>query len=86
MIRATQHSANSMTVQVGGASFLMSYETCVAFQIDREPWVLCENVWSRTTGKHIGQHFDPTYPRTPYVEFTKMLRALDVTIREEAEA
>jgi peptidyl-tRNA hydrolase len=35
-------------------TFYFSYETCVAYHLEEKGLTLSDNVWSNTTGKHIG--------------------------------
>lgn len=45
---------NNLTrVYVGDLVLWFSYETVVAFHIPGKPRVVCENVWTQTTGKHL---------------------------------
>ena len=60
-------------VTVGDVELAFSYETVVAFY-DRG-WVLSENIWSRTTGKHLNEIAAPSH-RIPHEEFTERLDAL----------
>ncbi len=45
---ANRHDYPSLNVVIW-----YSYQTPVAFQIGRDELVVCENVWSKTTGKHL---------------------------------
>lgn len=46
-------SASSRAVEIGGMRFWFSYETCIAFSSERTGFVIRENDWSNTTGKHL---------------------------------
>jgi hypothetical protein len=64
---------NFTIVRVDGKVFWFSYQTCIAFQ-DGGYMAVCENVWSRTTGKHLN-HIDPDKAsRLPHAEFVRRLK------------
>ena len=44
---------NFTIVAVMGFTFYVSYETVVAFRSPEHGLVVCQNVWSVTTGKHL---------------------------------
>jgi hypothetical protein len=48
-------SPNETTVQIGDLTLAFSYETVVGFATPSTGWVVSENVWSRTTGKHLNR-------------------------------
>ena len=48
-----QIKPNLTKVNIGGVRVWFSYETPIAFQVDGQPRVVRENVWSNTTGKHL---------------------------------
>lgn len=65
---------NFNEVSIGNVDLYFSYETVVGFRAPGYGLVVCENVWSTTTGKHLnwldgGQK----HSRTPYYEFEKKL-------------
>lgn len=62
-------------VTVGDITLAFSYETVVAFNTPDTGWVVSENVWSRTTGKHLGAIAGSGYPKTPHAEFQERLDA-----------
>jgi hypothetical protein len=78
-------SPTAHVVRVGPLRFLFSYETVVAFRIGSDPWVVSENVWSKTTGKHINQTCGAGARRIPHEEFAQRLATvLDrVDVRRE---
>ena len=63
-------------VEVGPVTLAFSYETVVAFTTRETGWVVSENVWSRTTGKHLNAIVSATWPRTPHARFAGQLDAL----------
>lgn len=42
-------------VVVGTLELAFSYTTVVAFRTGSAPWIKSENVWSKTTGKHLNE-------------------------------
>lgn len=46
-------SDRARAVELGGGTFWFSYETCIAFKNERTGFVIRENDWSNTTGKHL---------------------------------
>ena len=59
-------------VRIGQADFYFSYETCVAVRTDSR-FVISENVWSRTTGKHLTEICSDKSRRVKHAEFEKVL-------------
>ncbi len=54
MIRiAKAHNNKATTVTLGDLTLLFSYETLVAFREGFGDWIVSENVWGPTTGRHI---------------------------------
>jgi hypothetical protein len=45
--------ANLTLLKIGDLEVAFSYNTVVAFQKADGPWVISENVWSQTTGRHL---------------------------------
>jgi hypothetical protein len=70
-------SPAATTVTVGDLTLVFSYETVVAFEVSGYGWVVSENVWSKTTGKHINQEAPRGIERTSYERFK---RALDYVV------
>mgnify|MGYP001292102442 CR=1 FL=1 len=66
-------SPTSHYVTVGDLTLLFSYETVVAFKRVHGPWVVSENVWSNTTGKHLNETGVPVRSRVRYDDFRKRL-------------
>lgn len=75
MIRLKQVAANVTEVSFqSGLTLLFSYETCVAFYHPLSGWVVSENIWSATTGKHLNQNTPVVAKdRIPYERFSRML-------------
>jgi hypothetical protein len=56
----------------GFVLFGFPYETAIAFQFEGRPMVVAENMWSRTTGKHLNA-IDPTNNnRVDYQTFQRL--------------
>lgn len=65
---------NTIKVNVETATFYFSYQTCVAFHTYQTGLVVCENVWSTTTGKHLNWiDGGDKEGRLPYREFQAQL-------------
>jgi hypothetical protein len=56
MIKLTQIAANHTQVTVGRVQIAFSYETPIGFSVDWSPWILRENSWGPTTGKHLNYY------------------------------
>lgn len=54
-------------VEVGVLELAFSYTTVIAYRESWGPWIKSENVWSKTTGKHLNEI--PGTERTPRAEF-----------------
>ena len=50
---ANAYSGPSWWVSINDIKLFYSYETIVAYRNNEEGLVVSENVWSRTTGKHL---------------------------------
>lgn len=44
---------NAVSVSIGELDLHFSYETLVAYWDPPDGLVVCENIWSKTTGKHL---------------------------------
>lgn len=57
-----------------GLALWFSYETIVAFEYDDET-VVCENIWTRTTGRHLSYiDNDDKKSRLPWEDFRLRLQ------------
>lgn len=56
-VKLTYPSRNTkqIDVQVGSLTLHFSYETVVAFSSSHSGFVISENVWSTTTGRHLNE-------------------------------
>ena len=71
--RGKSPTAHSLVFGYGDLTIVFSYETPVAFRTDFDGWVVSENIWSVTTGKHLGQETPRGTQRVPHAEFAKRL-------------
>jgi hypothetical protein len=71
-VKLKQTASNCTEVTVGSVTLYFSYETCVGFYHGSTGTVLSENIWSRTTGKHLSSFGDKSY-RVPHAEFQSKL-------------
>lgn len=61
-------------VQLGDVTLYFSYETLIAFE--GPELVISENVWSRTTGKHLNWISRDKDKRVPYSKFKERARGI----------
>lgn len=77
MLKISQSNNNKATVvTIGDTQLLFSYETLVAFQEGYGNWIVSENVWGPTTGKHINnitgvRNKEDRMPRAEFVALTE---------------
>lgn len=64
---------SSRAVQVGNLTLYFSYRTVIAFQDGYSSLVITENMWGRTTGKHLNWINSDKSRRISYVEFKQKL-------------
>lgn len=74
MIKHRTICPNFYVVEVSGKSLYFSYNTLVGFIVKGKSYV-SENVWSKTTGKHLNL-FSSKESRIPYAEFEKQVQEL----------
>ncbi len=63
-------STDAKLVSVGDLDLYFSYRTCVAFRW-RGQLVCCENIWGKTTGRHLNQ-ITHKVNRVPKAEFERL--------------
>jgi hypothetical protein len=84
----SSHNTPFHRVDIGPITLYFSYETCVAFWVDGHSLVVCENIWSTTTGRHLGELDGGganKKNRVPYAEFDRQLKqVIDMIHVEEA--
>lgn len=66
-------SKDAKTVTLGDVRIVFSYRTAIAFYSPATGWVVSENVWGRTTGRHLNQETPVDAVRIPYSEFHQQL-------------
>lgn len=73
-------SPNLTEVSIGLIDYYFSYETCVAARLPGMGLVVSQNVWSKTTGKHLntidGGSADAKAKRQPSGTFDAILAGL----------
>ena len=72
-VRLRNLARNFHRVDIGDSCFWFSYETCIAFY-HKGYHTFSENVWSRTTGKHLNMISEKA-DRVPHDEFSRRLSA-----------
>lgn len=70
---STENYGSSRYVSIGPLTLYFSYRTVVAFRCPKFGLVVCENVWSRTTGKHLNWLEPEKKRRHVYKDFMGML-------------
>jgi hypothetical protein len=58
-IELNNHMPNFNSVVIGSLKLYFSYKTIIGFT-DHGNIIVCENIWSKTTGKHLNQ-IDPSH-------------------------
>ncbi len=77
----TLHRDNQASrVDFGFVSVWFSYETAIAFQFEGRPIVVAENIWSKTTGKHLNSIDPEKKCRVDYETFQRLWR--DTQLKE----
>ena len=75
-VKPKQLGPNQTLVTVGDVDLYFSYETCVAFRAPGLFLVVCENVWSTTTGKLLNELRPDKKRRTGHDEFIGLLASV----------
>lgn len=79
-VQLSQYGPNATSVTVGGITFYFSYETCVAYHDIDEGWVISENIWSTTTGRHLNLMTPKTAKRVPHEDFKAALESITTRV------
>jgi len=75
------YGAHTMQITVGDMTIYFSYQTPIAFRAPGVGYVVSENVWSRTTGKHFGMLPGNRSDRVPNEKFNELyLKALSENV------
>ncbi len=88
---SNNYGANTLVVEMLGIRVYYSYKTIIAFWTAETGLVISENIWSRTTGKHL-TFIDPDKSkRIPHEKFEILLKKLlqpgvDSQFRQNAES
>lgn len=67
---------SSRAVKIGKLTLYFSYQTVVAFAERGGEFCISENVWSRTTGRHLNNINSNHEKRIPHKKFVKKLDKL----------
>lgn len=70
---------NFAIVKVGSTQLAFSYKTLIGVSLDFGRWIVSENVWSATTGKHLNYLTDKAN-RVPFQEFEDLTSDIEVRI------
>ena len=76
----THRNTPATTVSIDGAHLFFSYKTVVAFETPKTGFVISENVWGPTTGRHLNELDDDKSKRLDRTEFERQLEALNIEI------
>jgi hypothetical protein len=68
-----QRNTKQIDVSVGNLTLNFSYETVIAFNSPFSGFVISENVWSTTTGRHLNEIHPDKSLRIPNEEFKQKL-------------
>lgn len=75
---SNNYGAHTLKVELGARTFYFSYETLVAFKGENSKgvWFNCvhQNIWGRTTGKHLNWINPNKDKRVDEQEFQKQLK------------
>ena len=71
-------NTKQITVEIGDLDLYFSYNTIVAFRSPHSGFVISENIWSMTTGRHLNE-IDPD--KTKRINNTKFLIILVKTLQ-----
>ncbi len=73
--------SNFTEVTVGDVTLYFSYRTCVAFHTNSTGFVVSENIWSKTTGKHLNWICEDKSKRVSATDFDVLLEQMQRAIR-----
>lgn len=77
MTPTVDYSANTCCVEIGNYTLWYSYKTLIAFNVPGHPRVVCENVWTKMTGKHLNEIDGGTQKeRVDKATFDRLVREL----------
>lgn len=71
---------NSLMVELGPLVLWFSYQTVVAFQVQRHPVVAMENPQGPTTGKHLNVVEPDHKKRLPRVDFEREFKKVEAAL------
>lgn len=73
---SSNYGVNSLKVSFEKFDLYYSYQTIVAYCDAQDGFIICENQWGVTTGKHLNWINPDHKARLPYDEFQKKLQAM----------
>ena len=71
--KTNNYAGHTQAIRIGSLTLYFSYKTVVAFSNYKFGFVISENVWSNTTGKHLNWIDSDKKKRIPHNEFEKLL-------------
>jgi len=82
------YSGRFTIVEIGNAQLFFSYKTLIGLWVPGKPAIVSENIWSNTTGKHLGmirqRHDTVTVANSVLHELAGKLFTLDMNDIEDA--
>ena len=69
------YGVNCLKVDLGTIILWRSYDTIVAYRDEQDGWVIAENTWGTTTGKHLNWIHSDHSIRKDWETFETMLAA-----------
>ena len=73
-IRYPTRNTKQVDVKIGDLTLSFSYETVVAFISPHSGFIITENKWGKTTGRHLNEIHPDKSKRIPYTEFKEKLQ------------
>lgn len=75
-IKYPDRDTKQIDVTIGNLTIHFSYQTVIAFSHPSTGFVISENVWSTTTGRHLNDIDPDKSKRIPYGDFADILEDL----------
>ncbi len=71
-----KYAVNTLQLNIKDLTLYYSYETIIGFHTTYDGLIVCENIWSNTTGKYLNSICPDKKRRLPYTEFLTRLEAV----------
>ncbi|TFG23158.1 MAG: hypothetical protein EU529_08185 [Promethearchaeota archaeon] len=71
--KTNNYAGHTQAIRIGDLTLYFSYKTVIAFSNYKYGFVISENIWSMTTGKHLNWLDSDKKRRIPHKEFQKLL-------------